>query len=352
MATDLEEVTTEEEVTSEAAEETTSPADNLPAGMFGRDTEPAGNDDDTETLEESSDDEKSVAEESEEVEGGVEESAEPAVEDSGEQEPPSLSELAEAFGVDPADYDTPEELLKMVRLMDKQGKLPAKSKQEEEPEPKPTEEKPDAKATEQQPASELSLDIEALKNEGYDDSDPVIQIAEKYNGLVAKLATMESAQSQFEQLSNRLESFEQAESQRQEKLFFESFHSAIDALNDDRFGRAYDKQGRPQNISKEEQAFREKLFEEFQRIDHAEAGLGRELNVNQLVRRAQLQLDPEYFKKQLRREVVKQGVKQSKQKLGSPTGSRNVTSSIASPMDKQTKAHQELLDYMEQIRSR
>jgi hypothetical protein len=147
--------------------------------------------------------------------------------------------LAAAYGLDEGslqDFVSRAELERFARLQDKimmgSGKAVSSGAEQFVPESKaavPTEENP-----------EVALDPKAWEEEGYD---------EKTVGLVRFI---NQQQEQYRQIQQYI-------AYQQQVQQINTFHDAVDSLNDERFGKSF-ANGRPQEIPTDKSSEREKLY--------------------------------------------------------------------------------------------
>lgn len=98
------------------------------------------------------------------------------------------------------------------------------------------------------------VDVEKLKANGYDD-DAIAELS-KLNSVAEVVERIEGRFQQIEQQFNGWQQYQMQAAQRQQLY---DFHAAIDALNDDRFGKAFDSEGREMQLTNEQIALRDRV---------------------------------------------------------------------------------------------
>ena len=242
----------------------------------------------------------------------------------------SIRRTAEELGWatdDLADFESVEELRWFVSQFDKRtGKL------------EPTEEVPAGKADSGSeveppviPGFDWSLDIEEMEESG-DYTSQEISLAKHVRGVYeqtallskklddAKLAELGGSLKQFEEWKQQAE----VSSQQQESVSFaNSFHDAVDSLDESRFGRSLDAKGNVVKLSDEASANRIKLWEEIelQKLRLLRRG-EQEPPVAVLAKRAENNVFLDDILKQTRKKVTTSLAKQSRRRQLTPSRSK------------------------------
>ena len=217
-------------------------------------------------------------------------------------------QLASQYGMSEADlrdFSSAAEFERAQRIVDRnlanlyrQGQV-----KQPEAEKKPAEE----------PKSPLEkIDIEKLKAAGYDDE--ALQIASRHNQVVdftlAQQKAVEQMQSQFSQYQNQL-------SQNDHNRRMEAFHDAVDALGDRRYGKSLDSRGVPQQISKDEDGARKRLYDEADMVaavylERARRTGGQMPPLSTILKQANQNLFGEEIRAEERKKVAQDALEQSK----------------------------------------
>jgi len=98
------------------------------------------------------------------------------------------------------------------------------------------------------------VDPAKLKAAGYDE-DAIAELA-KLNPLADEIEQMRAG---FEQMQYTFGAWQQYQAQAAEQQQVYNFHAAVDALDDARFGKAFDGEGRAMQLTNEQHAFRERV---------------------------------------------------------------------------------------------
>jgi len=337
------------EIESEVEEvvDTTAPVADTPApsddGLFNHEYD--GPDDDDEPVVSDHDEvDTDIADDAKSV------SAKPADDLSSKPEDgPTLRELAEALGEDPEDFESEAELLRFAKLKDKLMRQVQPASEKQEPETKVPAAKPEPEAVVQELQAEGLFDLKKLREEGYGEFE--LKLAELLPTLTSKIKSLEAKLSEKPtgELERRMAVLDQWEAEQRlnsDRKYFETFHTVVDKWGDEKFGRVLDDDGRPSDLAPDKQAEREKLFNEMRVISEVESKYGRDLTMTQLLTKARLNLYPNDFKRQLRKEVEDKGKARGKKRLGSPTNSRTNSQSQAEPLSEYERKRQAAIDYI------
>lgn len=193
-----------------------------------------------------------VAEEGEQPE--VAETPETPAEEPQEWHQQYDRQLAEAYDLDLSDFASRDELSKHVSLL---AKYASRFQQPKE-EPAPKAEAPAEPEYVDEPFINGKVNVEYLRRhkDELEGSEYLLAMAEHAEKLEQQLS--EATKKQEESLSR----YEQEAQQREAERQLHAFHQAVDHLNPDFYGKAYDQFGNPVTLAKEHAERRQALFEE------------------------------------------------------------------------------------------
>lgn len=226
-----------------------------------------------------------------------------------------LQPLADSYGLTAeqlADFGSVDEFKRAARLFDAQAtRLAAAGRPTEEVAEEPA-------ATPKPPAAEkakpITLDPEQYRKQGYDQD--TINLVEHARQM----------QEQLQASNEKVERHEAAYREIEQRRAMDAFHTAVDGLDSDRFGRSRDDGGRFVALSKEHDAARRKIYDAAIEIQN----LGLNVPENVLLQRAEMLVFGDDIRAKERGKVKKEVADQSK--LRRSAGSRPVRPRVAAPV--------------------
>lgn len=253
-------------------------------------------------------------------------------------------ELASSYGMgddEVQEFSSAAEFTRATRLLDKQLADFAMRQVQETAKTETAPVAP-AQATEAQVANAEKfgklehLDLTKLKAAGYDEDSLQLfskqnEAIDRHNALVEHLEKRAAQEKVFEERFGKLEQgfqqFQEAIWQHENQRRLQTFHTSVDSLNDERFGKTVTEDGRPLQLTQAQNQARQKLLETTAMLVEAhtlrQQTAGRPVEVpplNAMLRRANQYAFSEDIRAEERKRVQQEIAEQAKRRRPVATG--------------------------------
>lgn len=259
-------------------------------------------------------------------------------------------QLATSYGFnddDLKDLTSADEFRRATRLIDRQltssGQAFLAANQpntQQTATPQTTQATTQAVANAQAAAKLAKIDVGALKAKGYDDD--TIALISNQNNVIDEVESLREERKQerekFEQLNTSFSQWQQQQAQYARAAQVNAFHDAVDSLGDGRFGKTVSQEGRPVQLSPQEDALRRKLYETAETLAVGIVARAKAVNAQPqlpplpvLLRRAQQLAFGDDIRAEAQRDMANKLSEQSKKRR--PVASTRATQYVAPSKD-------------------